>query len=92
MDRCAFAPDDGADRCMREEVGLGLDRCRMRAVAQVKQGGVSAERVGKGHERAAMQNRGGRAEILAHRHLADDSIRLGFDQLYPEQRRERLVA
>ena len=44
-----------------------------------------AERVGKGHDRAAVQHCRARAKILAHHHPGDDPVRRGADELDAEQ-------
>ena len=73
-----------------DEVGLALHRHRGRlALAQIGEGADAAQRIGERHQRAAMQDRGQGAKVVAHLHLGLEEIGLGAGERDAEQLGER---
>ena len=56
---------------------------------QVGERGGAAERIGKAHDRPAMSDAAERAEFGLDQHTRRDAVRIGVDELDPEQGRER---
>src|SRR5262249_3952758 len=70
------APPTAAD-----EVGFTFDRGRARSLLQIRDCRERTERIGKGHDGAAMQNGRARTELGTNGHFADDLVLLGADAI-----------
>src|SRR5512135_145673 len=74
MHRGALGAHARVDRRRREEVGLRLDRRGARARREVDERADRAQRVGEGHDGAAVQHAADGAQLGAHRELGDDAL------------------
>jgi len=84
------ADERRAGRRGGDEVRLALERRRsLGAVRQSDERGRAAERVGEAHDRPAVGDAAKRAEFRLDQHARRDAVRLGADELDPEQGCER---